>query len=388
MKILYVHNEYASPSGEEHASRSICEMLEENGHEVFWFKRSSAEIKDSVLGKIKAFFAGICNPFAAGKLAKVLDEVKPDIVQVQNLYPLLSPAVFRPIKKRGIPIVMRCPNYRLFCPNGLCFDENGQVCEKCFGNAKELWCLKKNCLESRFKTLGYAVRNFAARITRRILNSVDIFIVQTEFQKQKFIGQGIAAEQIGILPGITPFFETPENYDLGEAITFIGRISPEKGIDEFIEAARQLPDIPFVVAGSYDGMPGITDNSPPNLTWTGFLTGNELRDAYLNSRIIAVPSKCYEGFPNVIVLGMVLKRPIITTAIGAMCSIVDHEQNGLLFEPGNADDFVVKIKDLYYDIDKCKVMGINGCEKAAELYSRKAIYDTLMDIYKCAKARK
>jgi glycosyltransferase involved in cell wall biosynthesis len=387
MKILYVHNEYSRPSGEEHASRSICEMLADYGHEVVWFKRSSAEIADSKLGKLKAFVAGICNPFAAKELAKVLDEVKPDIVQVQNIYPLLSPAIFRPIKKRGIPIVMRCPNYRLFCPNGLCFDEKGQVCEKCFGYGKELWCIRKNCLGSRFKTLGYAVRNFAARITRRILDNVDIFIVQTKFQKQKFIEQGIQAEKIGILAGITPLFEEPENYDLGDAITFVGRVSPEKGIDEFIEAARQLPDIPFVVAGSYAGMPGIDNDSPVNLTWAGFLSGNDLRDAYLNSRIIAVPSKCYEGFPNVIVLGMVLKRPIIAANLGSMCSIVDHEQNGLLFEPGNTDDFVAKIKDLYYDNDRCKAMGMNGEQKAGELYSREAIYNALMDIYQRAKEK-
>lgn len=88
MRILYVHNEYAKPSGEEHAAGELVNLLKEHGHEVRWFTRCSAEIADSSLGKIKALVAGVYNPFSAIELAKVLDEYKPDIVQVQNLYPL------------------------------------------------------------------------------------------------------------------------------------------------------------------------------------------------------------------------------------------------------------------------------------------------------------
>ncbi len=122
MKVLYVHNEYAKPSGEEHAAGELVSLLKEHGHEVKWFTRSSAEISDSISGKIKALVAGIYNPFSAKHLANVLDEYQPDIVQVQNLYPLLSPSILKPIKQRKIPVVMRCPNYRLFCPTGLSLD--------------------------------------------------------------------------------------------------------------------------------------------------------------------------------------------------------------------------------------------------------------------------
>jgi hypothetical protein len=130
MRILYIHNDYGEWSGEEAAARGLARLLADHGHEVFWFRRSSAEIVGSVSGSVKAFFTGIHNPFAARALARYLDENPADLVQVQNLYPLLSPSIFRPIKEQGIPIVMRCPNYRLFCPNGLHM-VHGKVCEKC-----------------------------------------------------------------------------------------------------------------------------------------------------------------------------------------------------------------------------------------------------------------
>ena len=312
MKILYIHNDYARPSGEESASAALAEMLREHGHEVEFFRRSSAEIAGSFGGRVKAFFAGIWNPFAARAAAAKLDEFKPDLVLVQNLYPLLSPSVFRPIKARRIPVVMRCPNYRLFCPNGLCY--NGAVCERCFGG-REWNCALRNCAGGHFKSLGYALRGWAARVSGRILNNVDMFIVQTEFQKRKFIERGIPAEKLGIVPGIMPGIAPAESWEPGRYVTFVGRVSPEKGIDEFLAAARRMPEIPFAVAGSCDSMPEIVGSAPPNVEFLGFLRGDDLRNAYRNSRFIVVPSKWYEGFPNVIVMSMMLKKPTLTAAI-------------------------------------------------------------------------
>ena len=40
MKVLYVHNKYAKPSGEEHAANELVELLREHGHDVKWFTRS------------------------------------------------------------------------------------------------------------------------------------------------------------------------------------------------------------------------------------------------------------------------------------------------------------------------------------------------------------
>lgn len=386
MKILYVHNEYAKPSGEEHAAGELVALLREHGHEVRWFTRSSAEIADSTLGKMKALVAGIYNPFSARELAKVLDEYKPDIVHVQNLYPLLSPAIFKPIKRRGIPVVMRCPNYRLFCPTGLSLDPQGKICERCW-TGTELNCVIRNCMGSRLKSTGYAIRNAFARLTGMIRNNVDIFIVQSEFQKQKFILQGFPAERIGILAGISPNINVTDHGQLGKWVSFVGRVSSEKGIDEFIEAAKMNPDIPFRVAGNIDINYEVPYRLPENLEFVGFKKGDDLDRFYIDSRIIVVPSKWYEGFPNVIVRGMLHKKPVITTNIGAMQSIIDHEQNGLLVPPSDAPALAAAISCLYNDTETIRQYGENGYTKATTQYSREQIYTDLIEIYKRANER-
>lgn len=386
MKVLYVHNKYAKPSGEEHAAGELVALLEEHGHKVCWYTRSSADIERSVFGKIKALFAGIYNPFAARDLAKVLDEYKPDIVQVQNLYPFLSAAVFRPIKKRGIPVVMRCPNYRLFCPEGLSLDPNGEICERCWGG-NEMNCVRMNCLGSRQKSIGYALRNAFGRITKQIRNGVDVFIVQSEFQKQKFISQGIAADRIGILAGISPRLEFSDADTLGEWVSFVGRVSAEKGVYEFIAAAAMNPAIPFKVAGNIDSNFKMPEHLPENVEFVGFKSGKALDEFYVNSRIIVVPSKWYEGFPNVIVRGMLHRKPVITCNIGAMQSIIDDGVNGLLVPPGSAQAISGAVRELYNNKDKCLSYGENGYLKASTEYSRETIYNDLIAIYRKAGAK-
>lgn len=381
MKILFVHNSYSdkTPSGEEHASLELASLLEEHRHEVRWFKRSSDEIRSGI-GPLKSFFTGIYNPSTARKLAKVLDEFMPDIVQVQNLYPLLSSSIFKPIKKRGIPVVMRCPNYRLFCPAGLCLNSKGEVCEKCFGG-KEWHCITSNCEQSILKSTGYALRNAYSRASHNIINGVDRYIVQSEFQKQKFIEQGISSEKLVILPGICPEIIVTNEDVKGEFVSFVGRVSAEKGIYEFIEAAKMNPGLPFKVAGMLDKNFTIPEDCPKNVEFVGFVKGDALNEFYLRSKIIVVPSKWYEGFPNVITRGMLLKRPVITTNIGAMPSIIEDGVHGYLVEPGNVSQLGESIARLYKDDNKCKAFGMSGYEKARILYSREAVYNTLINTY-------
>ena len=380
MRVLYIHNDYAKPSGEETAAEAIVALLREHGHEVVWHRRSSAEIAGSLYGKVKSLLTGLANPWEARAVARHIREFHPDIVQVQNPYPLLSPSIFPAIKRCGVPLVMRCPNYRLFCPNGLCCDNSGKVCELCFGG-HEWHCATKNCAGGHFKSFGYALRGWAARVTRRILDNVDVFVVQTEFQRQRFIQQGIPEKKLAILPGIMQKMEPATEWQPGKYVTYIGRCSEEKGIIEFVDCARRLPDIPFMVAGSYDGMPGLRESAPSHILWSGFLKGDALRQAFCDSRMVVVPSRCYEGFPNTIVQAMQMERPVVAVNLGSSGSIVQEGSTGEKFTPMSVDEMTMKVEALYHDIVRCRRYGQSGRHEALHLYSRDTIYTRLMDIY-------
>ena len=383
MKILFVHNNYASNnSGEEHASQGLVDLLEHKGHEVFWYRKSSDIIGQSVSKKVSAFFSGIYNPTAIKELELKLEELQPDIVQIQNLYPFISPAVIKLIKKHKIPIVMRCPNYRLFCPTGLHLDGKGNVCEKCLSGVRELNCIVKNCENNNLKSLGYGIRNFAARKYWGILNNVNAYIIQTEFQKQKFISNGIPSEKLFVVPGLTPEISTNLKNTTPNMVSFIGRVSAEKGIKEFVEAASRLPEINFKVIGSYSkDYELLKAASSKNVEWTGFVGGEALDQLFIKSRIVVVPGKSYEGFPNVITRAMKHGRPVITSNIGAMASIIDHNENGLLVPPANAEALSEAIGQLFHDDEKCKLFGAAAKSKAEVLYTNDKVYQNLIEVY-------
>jgi len=384
MRFLFIHNNYANNnSGEEIASKGLAEILVNNGHEVEWYRKHSDIIGNSILKNFSAFFLALYNPNTIKELKKIIKVFKPDVIQIQNLYPFISPAIIRPFKKMGIPIVMRCPNYRLFCPTGLHLDAKGRICELCLSKGKELNCIKKKCEKSFYKSTGYALRNFFGRTIWGLYRNVDRYIVQSNFQKNKFIENGIPKEKIFVVPGLTPSLYNFSINKNPQYVSFIGRISLEKGILEFLSCAKELPQIPFVVIGEItQELQYLKNASSKNVDWVGFQSGERLDQWFQDSRIVVVPSKWYEGFPNVITQAMNHSRPVITSNLGAMASIIDNEKNGLLFEKGNYIDLKEKVNHLYQDEKLCKLYGENAFNKAKIEYSSKAIYNSLLKVYK------
>lgn len=379
MRILMVHNSYARPSGEEHAVHAIAELLASRGVEVSWFMKSSADLAGSFTGNIRAFFSGFHSPASRAEFSRILDTDPVDVVQIQNLFPQISPAILKPCRDRGIPVVMRCPNYRLFCPQGL-FLSRGRVCERCAAG-REWWCALRNCTGSIPKSIAYAARGAWVRLARALLDNVSTFIVLSEFQRRKFIEYGIPAGRIAIVPNFETVPPCEEADGPGETVSFVGRVSPEKGIGQFIEVARRLPQYSFTVAGECASMSRIVDTAPPNVTFYGFLSGGALDEFYRRTRILVCPSLWYEGFPNVVARAMAAGKPVIACRLGAMPEIVLDQETGLLFDPGDIDSLTGRIRALHEDRDRCRAMGDAGRAKIERDFSPSAACEKLMSIY-------
>lgn len=382
MKICLVHNEYARPSGEETVVRDIRNLLQTHGHQVVPFTRSSAEIADMPLGKLRSFFTGIYSPRSRREFRRLLRPQQPDLVHIHNLFPLISPSIIPECTSFGIPVVMTTHNYRLVCPGGLHL-VRGQLCEKCLGG-REYRCLLKNCQQNIFKSLGYALRSYIARSRRFYLDHVCQYAALSEFQKNRLVAAGFPASRISVIPNMVFDLPSLPETTLGDYIAFVGRVSPEKGIETLLEAARACPDIPFKIAGDYHRLPDLSARCPANVELIGHLSPEKLHSFYAHCRFLVVPSLWYETFGLCTVEAMLHRKPVLASRIGSLPEIVADNHTGFLFSPGNVPDLTEKIRYLWSRPDLCLSLGATAREKALREYSPSLYYQRLIKMYEQA----
>lgn len=380
MKILLIHNKYGKFSGEEAVVEAQIKLLIDNGHQVVTYFRSSEEIENIPYGKFKAFLSGIHNSHSNRCVKALIQKESPDIVHVHNLYPLISPSILPIIREMKVPIVMTVHNYRLLCPNGLFFDK-GEICEKCTGVGKELNCITNNCEGSLFKSTGYALRNFWARVNKYYSDNVSFFICLSNIQKEKLIKYGLSKEKLLVIPNMYRGDLSNEvMYKEGKYIGYIGRISEEKGSDIILKLAIKLPHINFKIAGTYKNDDKL-DKTLKNVEYMGFLKNEELNNFYMNCLFTIFPSVCNESFGMSIIEAFGHKKPVIASELGASPEIIENNITGLIYKKSDLNDLLTKVNILINDKRKIREMGEKGYEKVLKIYNPKAYYLQFLNTY-------
>ncbi len=372
MKILLVHNDYGKYSGEEAVVDRLANMWASHGHEVVQLRQSTAGYRESLTGKIHGFLAGLYCPSGAKAMREILQQEKPDVVNVHNLYPFIGPAALFECKKAGMPVVMTVHNFRLICPTGL-FMRNGKPCEVCLRNGNEWGCVRYNCEHSLLKSIGYATRNAVARLTKAYKECVDEFACITDFQREKLTEAGFPANRITVMPNS---IDAPTNYSPteGRYIAYIGRLSYEKGFDLLITVARRHPEIRFCFAGAQRSATNM--GIPENVTFMGYLHGTKLENFIRNARFVVIPSRCYEGFPMAILEAAQYGKPTIGPNHGGFTKIIGEgeEAIGRLFAPNDVEDLERQIVTLWKEPKAIERLGAKAFRKLQREYSTEAVY--------------
>lgn len=357
-------------------------LLRERGHEVHTLERDSRTLI-GLRAKTTAFFQGIYSRRAKKAATALIASERPDIADLYNPYPLLSPSVVVACRESGVPVVMHCMNFRLICPVGihLC---RGTVCERCCGG-REYWCVLKNCRDNMLESIGYALRIAVARKLRFYRDNVTLFVTPSECVRRHFLDAGFPEDRTLVIPNMTRIPDSAAAPSDGQYVAFAGRFSPEKGIGTLLQSARQV-GYPVRLAGNPSAMPELVKSAPPNARFLGQMHGQQLVEFYRNARFVVVPSICFETCALVVIEAMTHGLPVIGSRIGGIPEQIDDGVTGLLFEPGNAEDLAEKMKLLWDNPDLCRQMGMAGREKAIREYSEDVYYTRLLDAYR--KARK
>lgn len=369
MKILLAHNDYARHSGEETVVDTMAILLQNRGHEIAFYRRSSSGKRERLLGQISGFFQGIYSPSGIRGMREAIREKNPDVINIHNLYPFISPAALSECHKAKIPVVMTVHNYRLICPTGL-FMRNGAPCEKCLQRGDEWSCIRHNCEGAFPRSIGYALRGAYARWNKIFYQYVDRMVCLTDFQRQKLIDAGFDAAKIRVIPNT---IDMPDAVipTVGEYVAYCGRLSYEKGVDLLFAVATRHPEIRFKFAGEIRDHEMIPKNLPNNCELVGHLTQEQLGKFYRKAAFIVIPSRCYEGFPMAIPEAARYGKCVIGPDHGAFSNIIGQglEAVGRLFESGNISALEQQIISLWQNPNLAKDLGMASYHKAYRCYS-------------------
>lgn len=289
MKILIVHNSYGSYSGEQHMIERVATSFEDLGHEVrcHFVKGRS----DNFINKFITAYESISSIITLRyDLKRAVSLFQPDIVLIQNIYPSIGRAFLKYCKNMNIRVVMRLSNYRIDCPVGTAF-RNGKMCSACKYSPFSI--LKSNCSGSQLKNVVYYIRN---RLSYNALVNLDGYIAQNSFQRKYFENR---LKNISIIHNSYSRSINPSTIDRKNSIVFLGRATWEKGFDIFLTLSENLPHYEFHFYGHADAV-----DIPSRIHNHGFLEHNEMVGSLRQHKYLVVPSRWFEGFPNVLLDGI------------------------------------------------------------------------------------
>ncbi len=289
------------------------------------------------------------NRTAAQQLSKLLATCDPrgTIVHVHAWAKALSPSVGAAIAASGVPAVTTLHEYSLACPNGGFFDFPRSTA--CTREPMSLKCLLHNC-DSR----SYGHKLYRAARQAVVNHWSGLRTISSHMITLSALQEQIMAPY---LPGVTfhrvdnpVSVEDPGPRDAAVApgpFVFLGRLSPEKGVAFFAEAARRLGQI-AVIAGS-----GPTEHelraAYPEMIYPGWQDQAGSRRLLSQARAMVFPSVWYEGQPLSVLESLALGTPVIVSDICAGRESVLNGETGLWFRSADVESLVAAMRELLDD---------------------------------------
>ena len=393
MKVLIVNKFLYPNGGSETYIFEIGKQLEKLGHEVQFFgmEHEGRSVGNNVgaytqdmefhTGKIDKLlypFKILYSFDAKKQIRKVLEDMQPDVVHLNNINFQITPAVideiynFRKRSGKNIKIVSTAHDYQWICPNHMMrIPSKDCNCDDCLGG-HYINCTKNRCIhDSAVKSLLGSVEARLYRM-KKTYSRVDTIICPSTFLYDRFSKDSILKQTKLIAKH--NFFLKGEDYDdilklpKKDYVLYFGRYSKEKGIQTLVNAVKQLPEIPFVFAGKgplESELSGID-----NIENKGFLSGYELKKLIREARFAIYPSEWYANCPFAVMEAISYGTPVIGARIGGIPELIGENRTGLEFVSGDVKSLADTIHRLWNDEDK---------QSAMEKFCTEARFDTVED---------
>jgi len=406
MRILQIHKFYYIEGGAERYYFNLSDLLKERGHTLVPFamkhpRNLPTEYSDyfvdyfepdrelarlGLINGLRAASRVVFNRQAQERLAKLIDDVQPDLAHVHGVYHHLSPSVLFTLKEKNLPVVFTLHEYKILCPDYLFLDGHGRVCEKCAG--KYFWhpLVEKCFRNSRAASALVSVESYVHRLLKTYHRHVDLYLSPSQFLRQKMIQYGYPEQKVEWLPYTIPIERYQPRYDHDGYIVYVGRLSHEKGITQLVQAMKRLPEVRLKVIGTgrlQESLQAyLSREKLQNVELTGYQSGDELRQTVRGSMFVVVPSVVYDNSPLSIYEAFAHGKPVVGAAIGGIPELIREGEDGFLFPAGDEAGLVQAMNRMLACEVRWPEMGRRVRDKAVNLFGPQAHLARIEEIYR------
>ena len=382
LRILIAHNRYQQRGGEDVVVEQEIALLRSHGVDVEAFVVDNDALT-TTLAKIKTAAQVAYSWEMRTRMARLMAQYKPDLLHVHNSFPRLTPSIYDAAGQAGLrcPVVQTLHNFRLTCLNGTHF-RAGAVCQDCLGKTVPLPGIRHRCYRGDMAGSASVAWMLAFnRLRGAWSRRVDRCLVLTSFARDFMLAHtDLAAERVRIKPNAAP--DPGVGSGTGGYALFVGRLSPEKGIDVLLEAARLGLGMKLRVAGQGPLESELRQAHAAGwLEYLGPQTPGEVTTLMQQAAVLLVPSLWYEGLPMVLIEALATGLPVIASRIGSLATLIEQERTGLLFEPGSAAALVAASRRLAANAGLLASMRQIAREQYLRHYHPEANYKLLRSIY-------
>jgi glycosyltransferase involved in cell wall biosynthesis len=213
----------------------------------------------------------------------------------------------------------------------------------------------------------------AKPLARRVLDRARLVVCASTALADS--ARELGAREVRVIPSGVDVPEGVGDPAAPPEVLFVGRLSPEKGILDLVQAADGME---LVVAGDgplRDRVPGAR----------GLVPHDELGPLYERAAVVAVPSH-REGFGVACLEAMAYGRPVVASAVGGLLDLVVDGETGLLVPPRDVPALRAALERLLGDAELRRRLGEAARERVRERFAWPAVTDATIEAYEAALA--
>ncbi len=363
MRVVIIADHAYVNGGQAKVSVESAIGLAARGHDVVYFaavgppdpRLAAAGVRVECLGqgdietsgKASFFIQTLWNGKARDKLSEILNasDPQPTVAHVHAWAKALSPSIGAALRTARCGRVYTMHEFFLACPNGGFYEyPRAQICVR---RPMSLECVTTNCdARSYARKLARLARHELAQmggLTDAFSHIVTISQLQYEVA-HRYVAP--AAQWRRVDNPIDAQRPEPRRRAADDFL-YVGRLSTEKGVAHFCEAARRAGVVATIVG---DGpLRGSLSAAYPEARFLGWRRADELPAIFDRARALVFPSVWYEGQPLTVYEALARGTPVIVSDVCAGREAIVDGENGLWFRSGDPSDLAAALTKLSDD---------------------------------------